>query len=170
MKHLFSLLLCVSFGLTTTAKPTVHLAKTNTALITADDTAEGIQFFEGDWQAALEKAKKEKKLIFMDAYASWCGPCKMMARGTFTKKDVGEFFNANFINVKMDMEKHAEGRRLSNKYQLQAYPTLYFINGDEELVLQEIGYQKPGQLLAIGKKVVNMGTTPESGGKRKKSK
>jgi len=160
MKILFSFLMCLSVGFTSMASHSIHLAKTHT-LPLAEEETEGIQFFKGDWQAALEKATAENKLIFMDAYASWCGPCKMMARGTFTKKEVGEFFNANFINFKMDMEKHAEGNRLSNKYRLQAYPTLYFINGEEQLIHQEIGFLKASELIAVGKKVVGM-KTPDS--------
>ena len=45
------------------------------------------------------------ELIFMDAYAIWCDPCKKMAKNVFKQKKVGQFFNQNFINVKMDMEK-----------------------------------------------------------------
>ncbi|HIP35711.1 MAG TPA: DUF255 domain-containing protein [Crocinitomix sp.] len=111
----------------------------------------GIEFFHGTWEEALAKSKKENKLIFMDAYASWCGPCKMMAKNTFTKEEVGDFFNKNFINVKMDMEKHKEGRRLSQKYGLRAYPTLYFINAKEEVKHVSIGYLKPKQLIEQGK-------------------
>ncbi len=119
--------------------------------VKAQVKVDGIEFFHGTWQEALAKAKKENKLIFMDAYASWCGPCKMMAKNTFTDKSVGDFFNENFINVKMDMEKHAEGRRLSQKYGLRAYPTLYFINAKEEATHKSVGYLKPNQLIEQGK-------------------
>ncbi len=115
------------------------------------ETEGGIEFYKGTWDAALKKAAKEDKFIFLDAYASWCGPCKIMAKHTFTDEAVGAFFNANFINYKMDMEKDADGRRLSAKYKLQAYPTLYFVDGNEELVHQELGWQKPKQLIEIGK-------------------
>jgi len=110
----------------------------------------GIQFFSGTWQEALAEAKEEKKIIFLDAYASWCGPCKLMSANTFTDASVGEFFNKNFISYKMDMEKHADGPRLSRKYALKAYPTLYFINGDENLVHEALGYMKPQELIAVG--------------------
>ena len=65
----------------------------------------GIDFFPGSWNEALELAKKEDKLIFLDAYASWCGPCKSMQKKVFPTDKVGEYFNARFINVKIDMEK-----------------------------------------------------------------
>lgn len=113
-----------------------------------------IQFFEGTWEEALLKAKNENKLIFLDAYASWCGPCKIMARTTFKNQEVAEYFNANFINVKMDMEKHVEGPRLSTQYKLVAYPTLYFLNSDESIFYQTTGMYKAKQFLKLGKSVL----------------
>jgi len=61
-------------------------------IVEADKTVEGIKFFKGTWEQALEKSEEEGKLIFLDAYASWCGPCKIMARTTFKDSKVGEFF------------------------------------------------------------------------------
>ena len=114
----------------------------------------GISFFEGSWQDALKKAKEEDKLIFLDAYASWCGPCKLMAKKTFTDEEVGDFFNDKFINFKMDMEKNEEGPRLSKKFQLNAYPSLFFVDGNEEIVHKGLGYLQPDQLMALGEEAV----------------
>lgn len=116
-----------------------------------NDEAIGIDFFHGTWTEALEKSNKSDKLIFLDAYAAWCGPCKLMAKNTFTEEAVGTFFNENFINVKMDMEKHAEGPRLSRKFQLTAYPSLYFIDKNEKVVHFALGYHKPAQIISLGK-------------------
>jgi len=110
----------------------------------------GITFFTGTWKEALAKAKAENKTIFLDAYASWCGPCKMMKRFTFSDSKVGEYYNANFINVMIDMEK-GEGIELSTKFNVMAYPTLLFINGDGNVVHEEQGYHTPEQFIALGK-------------------
>lgn len=129
-------------------------AKPNAAeflLKNTDAVETGISFYSGDWAKALEKSKKDKKLIFLDAYASWCGPCKRMAMTTFTDSTVGAYFNENFISYKMDMEKHAEGPRLSQKFLLEAYPTLYFINSDESVVHYTVGFMDPAGLIAAGK-------------------
>lgn len=116
------------------------------------DDSEGIQFTDAAWNSILKKAKAEKKIIFLDAYASWCGPCKMLQKNVFTRKEVGEYFNKRFINVKMDMEK-GEGPLLSQRYPLEAYPTLLFIDGNGRVVKKVIGYQDPEKLIAIGKSV-----------------
>jgi thioredoxin 1 len=113
----------------------------------------GIQFTTISFQEALKLAKKEKKNIFLDAYASWCGPCKMLKRNVFTQQEVGDFFNKNFINMAIDMEQ-GEGPQLAQKYRVQAYPTLLFINDKGEVVGNAVGYHKAEDLIAVGKKYV----------------
>lgn len=66
---------------------------------------ESITFQELPFKDIIAKAKKEKKLVFIDAYASWCGPCKMMEKNVFTQKSVSDYYNTNFINARFDMEK-----------------------------------------------------------------
>ncbi|MGV3561147.1 thioredoxin family protein [Larkinella arboricola] len=119
---------------------------------TATGTEPGIQFSDATWKTQLAKAKAEKKLVFLDAYTSWCGPCKLLQKNVFTKKEVGDFFNKEFINVKIDMEK-GEGPELALQYPLEGYPTLLFIDGDGKVVKTVLGYQSPEELLAIGKGV-----------------
>lgn len=108
---------------------------------------EGIQFMDISFADALKKAKKEKKLIFVDAYAVWCGPCKWMEANTFRDKEVGEAFNKNFINLKIDMEK-GEGPELARKYNVRAYPTLFLIDGEGNVVKRILGAKKKDQLLS----------------------
>ncbi|MCY0967835.1 thioredoxin family protein [Chryseobacterium wangxinyae] len=100
---------------------------------------QGIKFEEGNFKSLLAKAKKENKLIFIDAYAVWCGPCKLMVKNIFPLKPVGDYYNANFINAKIDMEK-GEGIDLAKKYNVRAFPTYLFINGDGEEVHRTLGY------------------------------
>ncbi|MBS1650610.1 MAG: DUF255 domain-containing protein [Bacteroidetes bacterium] len=117
-------------------------------------TEEGIQFFTGTWQQALDKAKKENKYIFLDAYASWCGPCKMMKHKTFTEKEVGEFYNKHFICIAVDMEK-GEGPSLANTYSVEAYPTLVFLRPNGTFLGKTTGYHKPKEFLKVGEQVIN---------------
>ena len=108
--------------------------------------AQGIAFQPGTWQEALDEADRQGKLIFVDAYAVWCGPCKRMDENVFTDAKVGSFFNDNFVNVKMDMEK-GEGLKLRAKFSVRAYPTLLFVAADGTLVERVVGYRGPDDLI-----------------------
>ncbi|HNM25454.1 MAG TPA: thioredoxin domain-containing protein, partial [Saprospiraceae bacterium] len=118
--------------------------------------AQGIEFFHGSWPEALEKAKTEQKLIFVDAYASWCGPCKRMASTVFTDQEVGDYFNANFIPLKIDMEK-PENAEFAGKYPVRAYPTLYFIDAEGKVVVKNVGAMSAEQIIEFGKKALGSG-------------
>ncbi|MDP4130260.1 MAG: thioredoxin family protein [Bacteroidota bacterium] len=109
----------------------------------------GIQFLENSWAKALEQAKKENKPIFLDAYASWCGPCKLLKKNTFTKKEAGDFFNTHFINVAIDMEK-GDGPSLSQKFEVDAYPTLIIADKNGNIVTYTKGYMNADQLIEFG--------------------
>lgn len=85
-------------------------------------------------EQASAKAKAENKLIFLDAYTQWCGPCKMMARTVFPQEAVGNALNPRFVSIKIDMES-AYGAPLAKKLQITAYPTFVIFNADA----QEIG-------------------------------
>lgn len=113
---------------------------------------ESIQFQEVPFKDLITKAKKENKLVFIDAYASWCGPCKMMEKNVFTKKSVGDYYNTNFVNARFDMEK-GEGREIAAKYGVRSYPTYLFLNGDGELISQNMGYMEEGMFLAMAQDI-----------------
>ena len=71
--------------------------------------SQGADFKQITLKEALEQAKVQGKMVFVDCYTTWCGPCKMMAQEVFSREDVGQFMNTRFVNVKLDMEK-GEGR------------------------------------------------------------
>lgn len=125
---------------------------TSAFTIKNEDPKKGIKFFEGTFQEALTEAKETNKLIFLDAYAAWCGPCKRMSAYVFTNEQVGEYYNENFINVKMDMEK-GEGPVLAQQLRVSAYPTLFFINGEGKVTYNHVGYLPVDGFLNLGKEV-----------------
>ena len=116
---------------------------------TSAQTGKGIQFHQNEsWESILALAKKENKLIFMDCYTVWCGPCKALARDVFPQEKVGEFFNPRFINVQYDMEK-GDGKMLYAKYKkyIIGFPTLLLIDKDGKVLQQMAGYQEPDKLI-----------------------
>lgn len=108
----------------------------------------GIKFEETSFNDALKLAKEQKKLVFMDCYTYWCGPCRMMASSVFTRKDVGDVFNKHFVNIKIDMEK-GEGIELAKRYKVTAYPTMMILDTDGNIVYKFVGARSPEQLLEI---------------------
>lgn len=116
--------------------------------------AEGIRFFEGSWEEALAEAKRLDRIIFVDAYAVWCGPCKKMAADVFPDDKVGEFYNKNFVNLKLDMER-GEGLKFREKYPVSAFPTLFYIDFTGEIVQQVRGAQQVEGFLELGKKALS---------------
>ena len=105
-----------------------------------------INFREGGFAEALEAAKSENKLVFMDCYTSWSGPCKLMASKEFVQEKAGEYFNPRFVSVKIDMEK-GEGVELRKRYDVNAYPTLLVLNvkiPSNQTMLLPLRIQKKG--------------------------
>ncbi len=96
-------------------------------------SAQNINFDKGTWSEMLAKSKTENKLIFVDIYAVWCGPCKAMAKNVFTQPSVADKFNASFVNYMLDAEK-GEGIALAEKYQVAGFPTYLFIEGNGTVV------------------------------------
>ncbi len=93
--------------------------------------AAGVKF-GSDMTAALEKAKTENKPVFIDIFASWCGYCKQMDAKVFSQETVGDYMNANLVNVRIDGDK-GDGKSLAAKYRIRGYPTFIILdcNGNE---------------------------------------
>lgn len=145
MKKLFGFLLAV--GLISTAFVSKEHKNTSVSAV----KAAGIEFEGNTLAEAMAAAKKSGKLVFIDAYTDWCGPCKKMAATSFQDAEVAKLFNSKFINLKVEMEKSADGPTIARAYRVAAYPTLLFIDGDGKLVKSVVGFQTADQLIAVGK-------------------
>lgn len=122
-----------------------------TSLASAYANAEGIQFVKGlSWQQVLDKAKAEHKDIFIDCYATWCGPCKSMDQNVYPQKQVGDIYNEKFISVRLQMDKtrsdspevqswYSTADELSKTFNVSAYPTLLYLDGNGKLLNKSEG-------------------------------
>ncbi|MBS1524862.1 MAG: DUF255 domain-containing protein [Bacteroidetes bacterium] len=132
-----------------------------------DSTSAGIRFLSGlSWQQIMSKAKAENKYIFLDCYATWCGPCKRMDSEVYPLKEVGDFYNARFISVKMQMDtspkddsqtkaRYADANWLKNTYPIQGYPTLLYFTPDGKIVRDDLGAIDVASLINQGKNALD---------------
>ncbi|GAA3928784.1 DUF255 domain-containing protein [Chitinophaga oryziterrae] len=129
-------------------------------LVNAQDIP-GVKFEDqGNWQSILAKAKKEKKMVFVDAYTTWCGPCKMMDKETYPNADLGRIMNSRFISIKVQMDStsqdnafvrswYADAKKMLFREKINAFPTVLFYNADGELIHRAIGYKSATDLSTL---------------------
>ena len=94
-----------------------------------------ITFFEGTFEDAMAKAKKEKKNLFVDFYADWCGPCKRL--GTILE----EINDIDILKVNVDLFQN-----ISNKYGVMSIPTIIIFDKGNE-IKKSIGFKAKNELL-----------------------
>lgn len=105
------------------------------------------------WAQIKAKAARENKMIFFDAYTTWCGPCKYLEESVYSDQSVAEYFNANYINVKFDMED-GEGLDLAEEFEISSYPTLLFFSPEGKLVHKYIGAMKAPDFIQLGREAM----------------
>lgn len=110
--------------------------------------AQGIKFEKGTWETVLRKAQQENKPIFVDAYTTWCGPCKWMSKEVFTQEKVANYINTHFVAYKMDMEK-GEGPAFAIANKVNAFPTLLYFDSQGLLLHKAAGARDADQLIQL---------------------
>ena len=145
MRNLLILLFVLTAGVESHAAPIP--AGTIFEIFAIKSGAGGIKFKKMSLTKAMALAKSSGKIIFIDAYTTWCGPCKEMAKTTFQSPRVGSVFNEKFINIKIDVENDEDGEMLEKNYNVAAYPTLLFIDANGKLVKRLVGKQSEEKLL-----------------------
>jgi len=143
-------------------------------LIIAQETT-GIKWAVGlNWQEIVAKAKAENKFIFVDAYATWCEPCKAMDKNVYPEGRVGAEINAEFISAKIQMDQtdkdneqtkkwYEVAHKMNEQYGIEAYPTFLFFSPDGKLVLKAFGYRDVSGFIELAKDAL---TDPEARYKR----
>lgn len=129
--------------------------------------AQGIRFEEKlSLQEVYKKAQKENKYIFIDLYASWCVPCKMMDKNVYSTDTVGNYFNAHFISFKVQMDQtksdneyikshYPDAELIKKQFEVMAYPTFLFLSASGVLVHKAVGYQPPIDFLQIARQATD---------------
>lgn len=115
---------------------------------------ENMTFFNGSFIEALEKAKSQQKLLFIDCFTTWCGPCKKMSSQVFTNNEVYNYFNKNFICYALDMEK-GEGIDIAKKYSVKNYPTFLWLDGTGKQIHRSVGSAEASVFLTTASNALN---------------
>lgn len=117
----------------------------------------GIAFNQSSWTEIKAQAEEEGKLIFVDCYAVWCGPCKWMDKFVFSDESVGNFMNEHFVNAKIDMEK-GEGIELAKFYGIKAYPTFLYLDAKGNILHRVCGSREMDVFISESEKALTAGS------------
>ena len=113
-------------------------------LVTAQLHASGGAFQSLSFNDAVAKATEAKKFIFIDFYTTWCGPCKMMDRDTFPDANVQKWLSEKAVALQIDAERDIA---LADRFRIDSYPTLLFLNPDGSEFDRISGYVTPDEFL-----------------------
>jgi len=139
------------------------------AQTTNENNSGGIKWTSGlSWEQVKAKAKAENKYIFLDIYATWCGPCKDMDKNVYVDDSVGVFFNEKFISVKVQVDKtkndneqvknwYNDAAMIARQYYIEAFPSFVFLSPDGTTTEKERGYKTTKELVTIGKGAIQTG-------------
>lgn len=105
-----------------------------------------IDFSTQDYQHVLAFAKKSHRKIFVDAYATWCAPCKELQKTTFKDAKVTAHFNKHFVNISINVEK-GDGIKLAKTWQIEGLPTLLILDESGKIIASHVGYVDGNGLL-----------------------
>lgn len=129
----------------------------------------GIKWTEGlSWEQVKQKAIQEDKYIFLDCFATWCGPCKRMDKEVYTNDTVGRYFNEKFISVKIQMDKtknddsfiqswYKDAETIGKIYHVEAYPSYIFFSPNGQIVEMQRGFMPVNRLVFVGKTATKPG-------------
>jgi hypothetical protein len=108
--------------------------------------------FETDWKTAREKAKKEKKLLFVDYSTDWSSVFWKTEKLLYSDSTINNYLNQNFIAVKINAEKEA-GKRLKDAYNLNSGSLFLFIHADNlDVIAREYVSNSKEAFFEIAKK------------------
>lgn len=125
---------------------------------------QGIRFEKGNFEQALARAKAERKMVFVDAYAVWCGPCKRMANDVFPDPEVGAYFDKYFVAVKLDVER-GEGPAIKTRYAIEGLPGYLFLDADGNVVYRGSGSMSKEKFMTLLEEARAAAADPNSVGR-----
>ena len=117
-------------------------------LVVTPLVAQGPVKWEHDYQSALKRAKAEHKVIFMDLWTEWCGPCQYLQKNVFPSAE-GQAALAKVVPYSALVQKRdgtpiAEGTRLADEFKLNAFPTMVILDANGKEIRRQVGAFRSG--------------------------
>jgi len=166
MKKILFLLLISALAISSCNRKTNRTTKKKTKTKTTKVVQKGIQFNKGtSYSTILKRAKSQNKPIFIDFYTTWCAPCKWMDKDVFQLDQVGELFNKNFINLKVDAEK-GEGPMLAQQFGVIGFPTLIYLDSNGDVVESQLGGAGATTIMDKARRTIDHNNAMNSAGSR----
>ncbi|MES2329924.1 MAG: DUF255 domain-containing protein [Bacteroidota bacterium] len=137
------------------------------SLVSVAQNEKGIRFeHKLSWEEVKAKAKAESKYIFMDCFATWCTPCKYMDKEVYPKDTVGDYMNAKFISVKVQMDSagmdneeiknwYGDAKTIRLLYKVTGLPTFLYFSPEGKILHRGVGSYKYTEFLGLSANAAN---------------
>ncbi len=122
-------------------------------------SADGDIFADLTLEAALAKAGETDKMVVVDFFATWCGPCKMMDKETWPQEDVVAWVGKHAILIKVDVDKE---EAVAKDFNITAMPTVVFLKADKSEISRFVGGYPASEFISFANKVLS-GDAPAPG-------
>ena len=104
--------------------------------------------WEHDLAAAQKRARAEKKQLFVDVWAEWCGPCQYLKNKVFptpeAQKALGKFVAVSLMTQSKDGKPDPANTKVAERFQVEAYPTLLILDAEGKEVRRQVGAFRTG--------------------------
>lgn len=104
--------------------------------------------WEHDLAAAQKRAKAEKKLLFVDVWAEWCGPCQFLKNKIFptpeAQKALASYIPVSLMTQSKDGKSNPENMKVAQRFQVDAYPTMLILDAEGKEVRRQVGAFRTG--------------------------
>ena len=114
-----------------------------------------VKFNNGNWSQTIEKAKKEKKLVFLELTAPNNPDCDKLASTTFNDAEVATFINSHCISLQENSQEK-EGKLLAQKLGTRKMPSLFFIDPKGKILERATGFKSSKDLLDMAKRAAGL--------------
>ena len=100
--------------------------------------------------AAKRRAQAEHKVILLDLWAEWCGPCQGLKRNVFPTPTAQAALKGvvplEAMVETVDGKPMLEGVALAKQFGLRAYPSLFILDAQGKVLRSHVGYLTPKEL------------------------